>query len=94
LRSHSPGTKVVLADPVGSRLAHFVDQSLPDYDAAFEVEGIGGSAVPKACDLSVIDMVERVTDIESFAMQDHGWSSSGLSSKGSFAQATLLYLAG
>jgi cysteine synthase len=68
LRVHCPGARVVLADPVGSRLAHFVDPTHPDHDAAYLVEGIGGSVVPATLDLSVIDAAERVTDEESFAM--------------------------
>jgi cysteine synthase len=92
LRSHSPGTKVVLADPVGSRLAHFVDQSFPDYDAAYEVEGIGGSVVPKACDLSVIDSVERVTDLESFAMTGRLIHEEGLLVGGSSGTAVVAAL--
>ena len=59
LKAHVPGVKIVLADPVGSRLAHRVDPSLPDLDAAYKVEGIGGSVVPLNCDLSVIDAAER-----------------------------------
>jgi cystathionine beta-synthase len=43
---------VILADPVGSRLAHLVDPTQPDVDAVYQVEGIGGSVVPAACDLS------------------------------------------
>ncbi len=68
LRSRCPSVKIVLADPVGSQLAHLVDASLPNDDASYQVEGIGGSVVPRACDLSVIDAAERVTDEESFAM--------------------------
>ena len=68
LRRHCPSAKIVLADPVGSRLAHFVEHTHPDLDAAYRVEGIGGSVVPAACDLSVVDVAERVTDDESFAM--------------------------
>jgi cysteine synthase len=68
LRAHCPGVRIVLADPVGSRLAHLVDPAHPDEDAAYQVEGIGGSTVPAVCDLSVIDAAERVTDAESFAM--------------------------
>lgn len=66
LKAHCPGAKVVLADPVGSRLAHLVDPSHPDHDAAYQVEGIGGSVVPAACDLGVVDAAERVSDEESF----------------------------
>jgi cysteine synthase len=67
LKAHCPGVRIVLADPIGSRLAHFVDPAHPDLDAAYQVEGIGGSVVPAACDLSVVDAAERVTDDESFA---------------------------
>ena len=46
LKAHCPGVRIVLADPVGSRLAHLVQPSHPDHDAAYQVEGIGGSVVP------------------------------------------------
>ena len=68
LRARCPGARMVLADPVGSRLAHLVDPRHPDHDAAYQVEGIGGSVRPAVCDLSVIDAAERVSDEESFAM--------------------------
>ena len=68
LKAHSPGVRIVLADPVGSRLAHLVDPSHPDHDTGYQVEGIGGSVVPATCDLGVIDEAERVTDEESFAV--------------------------
>ncbi len=68
LKARCPGVRVVLADPVGSRLAHLVDPTHPDLDAAYQVEGIGGSVMPRACDPGVIDAAERVTDEESFAM--------------------------
>src|SRR5262249_41148723 len=67
LKEHAPAVRIVLADPIGSRLAHFVDKTHPDYDAAFLAEGIGGSVVPAVLDLSVIDAAERVADEESFA---------------------------
>jgi cystathionine beta-synthase len=68
LRTHCPTAKVILADPVGSRLAHLVDATHPDQDTAYQVEGIGGSVVPVTCDLGVVDGAERVSDEESFAM--------------------------
>jgi cysteine synthase len=68
LKARVPGVRIVLADPVGSRLAHLVDPGCPDDDAAFAVEGIGGSEAPAVLDLSVIDDAERITDQESFAM--------------------------
>ncbi len=68
LKSRLPAVRIVLADPVGSRLAHLVDPRQPDLDAGYQVEGIGGSTPPQALDLSVIDVAERVSDEESFAM--------------------------
>lgn len=67
LKTHAPGTKVILADPIGSRLAHLVDSRHPDHDASYAVEGIGGSEAPAVLDLSVIDAAERVSDEESFS---------------------------
>lgn len=68
LRKQCPQVRIVLADPVGSRLAHLVEPAHPDYDAPYLVEGIGGSVVPGVCDPGTIDEVERVTDEEAFAM--------------------------
>jgi cysteine synthase len=39
----------------------------PDYDAAYRVEGIGGSVMPSVCGPGVVDLAERVSDEESFA---------------------------
>lgn len=61
-------TRVVLADPVGSRLADWVETGELGPDGPYEVEGIGSSKVPGNLDGSVIDGAERVSDDESFAM--------------------------
>jgi len=63
-----PTVKIVLADPIGSRLAHLVSPEQPDVDSSYQVEGIGGSAIPAIFDPSVVDAVVRVSDEESFAM--------------------------
>lgn len=68
LKARTPAVRIVLADPVGSRLAHLVDPRQPDLDTSYKVEGIGGSEVPANLDLSVIDEAERVSDEESFDM--------------------------
>ncbi len=96
LKAHCPSARIVLADPVGSRLAHLVDPTQPDHDAAYQVEGIGGSVVPAVCDLSVIDAVERVTDEESFAIARRLIREEGLLVGGSSgtAVAAALRLAG
>ncbi|MFO0845694.1 MAG: cysteine synthase family protein, partial [Gemmataceae bacterium] len=68
LKARRPGVRIVLADPIGSRLAHLVDPRHPDQDAPYKVEGIGGSFAPAVLDLSVIDEAERISDEESFAV--------------------------
>ena len=68
LKQRVPNVRIVLADPVGSRLAHLVSVEQPDHDAAYQVEGIGGSVAPANFDPAVVDVAERVTDEESFAM--------------------------
>jgi cysteine synthase len=68
LKRHLPNVRIVLADPIGSRLAHLVSPAEPDLDAGYQVEGIGGSVVPVNFDPTIVDHVERVSDEESFAM--------------------------
>jgi cystathionine beta-synthase len=92
LRKHCSTAKIVLADPLGSRLAHLVDPRQPDHDAAYQVEGIGGSVVPAACDLSVIDATECVTDEESFAMAGRLMREEGLLVGGSSGTAVVAAL--
>src|SRR5262245_15927489 len=87
LKSRLPNVRIVLADPVGSRLAHLVDPSLPDVDSAYQVEGIGGSVAPEVLDLSVIDSAERVSDEESFAMTGRLMREEGLLVGGSSGTA-------
>lgn len=60
--------RIVLADPVGSALADWVETGTLGPDGAYAVEGIGGSEVPKNLHRDVIDGAERVSDEESFAM--------------------------
>lgn len=68
LKSVSPQIRVVLADPVGSGLADWVETGKPGADGAYLVEGIGASEPPENLHRDVIDAVERVSDEESFAM--------------------------
>ncbi len=92
LKIHAPGARVILADPIGSRLAHRVDPRQPDFDAAYAVEGIGGSEPPAVLDLSVIDAVERVGDAESFEMTHRLIREEGLLVGGSAGTAVVAAL--
>ena len=68
LKAAVPGVRVVLADPVGSGLADWVETGVLGMDGPYPVEGIGGGEVPSNLHHDVIDAAERVTDDESFAM--------------------------
>jgi cysteine synthase len=68
LKRHVAGMQVVLADPIGSRLGHLVSPKYADLDAAYQVEGIGGSIAPANFDPRIVDHVEFVSDEDSFAM--------------------------
>jgi len=68
LKAVDPRTRVLLADPVGSGLAQWVETGVLGPDGPYEVEGIGASKVPGNLHRDVIDGAEPVTDDESFAM--------------------------
>lgn len=68
LKAALPTVRIVLADPVGSGLADWVDTGRLGADGTYAVEGIGGSEVPENLHRDVLDGAERVSDEESFAM--------------------------
>ena len=68
LQASVPGVRIVLADPVGSGLADWVETGVIGADGAYAVEGIGASEAPANLHREVIDAAERVSDAESFAM--------------------------
>ncbi len=69
LKRERPETRMVLVDPVGSKLYGWIKEGRPPAeDKKYELEGIGGSKVPDTLDVSVIDDVEVVSDDDAFAM--------------------------
>ena len=68
LKQLSSRVRIVLADPVGSGLADWVETGELGADGSYAVEGIGGSVVPANLHRDVLDGAERVSDDESFAM--------------------------
>jgi len=68
LKAALPTVRIVLADPVGSALADWIETGTLGPDGSYAVEGIGGSEAPQNLHRDVIDAAERVSDDESFAM--------------------------
>jgi cysteine synthase len=68
LKARIPDVRIVLADPIGSGLADWVETGVLGADGTYAVEGIGASAVPGNLHRDVIDAAEKVSDAESFAM--------------------------
>lgn len=68
LKAVLPHVQIVLADPIGSALADWIETGNLGPDGAYAVEGIGGSAAPANLHRDVIDSAQRVSDQESFAM--------------------------
>jgi cystathionine beta-synthase len=63
----APKTKMILADPKGSVLAHMVTDGKMLEAGSWLVEGIGEDFVPPNCDLSLVSEAFSVSDAESFA---------------------------
>jgi cysteine synthase len=68
LKAVLPHVRIILADPVGSALADWVETGRLGIDGAYAVEGIGGSEPPENLHRDVLDGAERASDDESFAM--------------------------
>jgi cysteine synthase len=66
LARERPEATVVLADPIGSALADWIESGVLGPDGSYVVEGIGGSECPPLLDRSVVHSAERVSDAESF----------------------------
>jgi cystathionine beta-synthase len=63
----APNVEVVLADPAGSVLAQYVKTGkIPQEQASWLVEGIGGDYVPPVADLGRVRSAYTISDAESF----------------------------
>jgi len=68
MREHSPGTRIIGVDPVGSVYYDlFKTGSMPE-PQVYKVEGIGEDMACAALDMSVIDDMVQVNDRECFVM--------------------------
>lgn len=76
-------TQVILADPVGSSIADWVNTGTLGPDGPYQVEGIGSGTVPGNLHRQWIDHAEKVTDAEAFAMVERLAKEEGITSGGS-----------
>ena len=82
-KEHDKGIKVVLADPIGSSMADWVNTGTLGPDGPFAVEGIGSGTVPSNLHRDVLDFAESVSDAEAFAMVERLVKEEGLTVGGS-----------
>ena len=66
LKEQNPTIQVILADPVGSALAEWVQSGSYGADGAYSVEGIGSSQASVITDRAVIDRAFTISDEESY----------------------------
>jgi cysteine synthase len=78
IKEHDARIQVVLADPVGSSIADWVNTGTLGPDGPYAVEGIGSASVPGNLHRDVIDYAEKVTDADAFAMTERLTKEEGL----------------
>ena len=91
----SPKTELVLADPVGSILAEYINEgTLSEKSASWMVEGIGEDFLPTIPDFSRVKQAYAITDKESFLTARELLEKEGIlggSSTGTLLAAALKY---
>ena len=92
---HAPHVEMVLADPVGSILAEYINEgTLSEKSASWMVEGIGEDFLPGISDFSRVRQAYAITDKESFLAARALLQSEGIlggSSTGTLLAAALKY---
>ncbi|NLA67411.1 MAG: pyridoxal-phosphate dependent enzyme [Gammaproteobacteria bacterium] len=92
---HAPGVEMVLADPVGSILAEYINEgTLSEKSASWMVEGIGEDFLPTISDFSRVRKAYAITDKESFLAGRELLEKEGIlggSSTGTLLAAALKY---
>jgi len=83
LKEYDPRIQIVLADPVGSSLADWVNTGTLGPDGPYTVEGIGSGSVPGNLHRDVLDYAEKIPDAESYAMVERLVKEEGLTVGGS-----------
>ncbi|MDX1481625.1 MAG: cysteine synthase family protein, partial [Woeseiaceae bacterium] len=95
LDEHAPGVDLILADPVGSILADYINKGeLNEKNQGWLVEGIGEDFIPSIADFSRVKKAYSISDDESFATARELLKNEGLlagSSSGTLLAAALKY---
>ena len=94
MRSSSPATQMILADPAGSVLAPLVETGTMSEAGSWAVEGIGEDFVPPNADLALVRRAYAIPDAESFAVARELLLREGVlagSSSGTLLAAALRY---
>jgi cystathionine beta-synthase len=94
MRAASPKTEMILADPVGSVLAPYVNSGDVVPATSWAVEGIGEDFLPPNADLSLVRHAYSIADPESFAAARELLRQEGVfagSSSGTLLAAALRY---
>jgi cystathionine beta-synthase len=94
MRGASPKTAMILADPVGSVLAAYVQTGRLGEAGSWAVEGIGEDFIPPNADLSLVKQAYSIPDAESFATARELLGAEGVlggSSSGTLLAAALRY---
>ncbi|WP_024891527.1 pyridoxal-phosphate dependent enzyme [Luteimonas huabeiensis] len=93
--AHAPGVEMILADPVGSILAEYINQgTLSEKSGSWMVEGIGEDFLPSISDFSRVRKAYAISDKESFLAARELLSAEGIlggSSTGTLLAAALKY---
>jgi cystathionine beta-synthase len=91
----SPHTELILADPVGSILAEYINEgTLSEKSASWMVEGIGEDFLPTIADFSRVSRAYAISDKESFLTARELLEKEGIlggSSTGTLLAAALKY---
>jgi cystathionine beta-synthase len=93
-RRVSPKTEIVLADPVGSILAHYVKTGELIEAGSWRIEGIGEDFIPPNADMSLVSRAYSIPDKESIEAARALLSKEGIlagSSSGTLLAAALRY---
>lgn len=94
LDKHSPDVEIVLADPLGSVLAGYIETGEIGEKGGWLVEGIGEDFIPSIADLSRITRAYSISDEESFLTARELLKKEGVlagSSTGTLLAAALKY---